>query len=1639
VVVFSHNPEELDFELRQLGLPPFIADWAPRPYHAFREKTRSRRPKTVAQVLAKSSIEVSAPIMEHSIDVNDHSGVLDALRDASQLVSLWNSLSKWGPLELQAALHVSKTLPFAKMINRASVEGCQESLRVVEQIDDMVVIAWTKCVSRFLDVAYVIDGDSAVAIAMFMSLSAPYALNDSGIIMWGALNDMCSSAFNTSVTQSGSIASALFGKTLENADATSIQIGEAAESTKAAAHQATETLKTMDDAIHRITPALEGAAVGLQDVTSKISEAIASMNLGGKTISDLPAFVYRKIKELGPVVGPLIVAVLAVWHVLSPSESIRVALITAGSAVALFYTAPAISEFVVKLLDPQSSTQGPTGLLDSIACLVMAMFQLQGTQASVRSLVYVLKDLPRATDGVRSLVSAATALAAWILDYIPCMRGYFCSNMEYETFARRANSLINKHNEKTLGINSQTLCEIQKCIEAADDIIMRATAKQQPALAVTVRNTNIELRKLNSLVSSHVRNGTNVFIEPVGVFFFGNPGTGKTSLTEAVLNAYFRSTLNEAEMELFLLNPNQYIFHRGITKDAYWEGSNFNTRAIVINDFGQEREVVGGGKSDAIDFIALINGKPTLVPMAFDEKGHNWLHAEVVIADSNLMSLKSDVIVDQGALARRVHLCYKVDINPDFVPNGDEMDPNRWYIRRAVINEQGHETSEVVTPAQIVKDMIERRKKHARTAFSKSAVKIEATDPSEFNAFLKSLAEQHAQPTESEKALLDHAKAVTGLEWNLNALKRTLTSLGVLPFWEYSLDVCKLALKRVNESFFVLRDTACMIPQLGDIDLTSIFDPLWVGLKQLVGFCKDNVVSLAIASAVVSLLVPTLAVTRPQGDDSASYGQRVVASKGRAPSIRNKVQTRTTTFQGGAYEFNKNLFMVTCTLGTGVFGQALGIRDDYVLMPMHFIRDAFFQAERAGVPTDGASFVFTGQNRVFKVCLSELTSNNMSLWAENHDLVVLKVSSGRGFDMFANILPHIASHQTIAKIVWGSREMQTRLTCPPHGEHRLRDYMGSTYMLLEHAARTCEGLITVKNVARYKARTVSGDCGALLRATGTVEEPVIGMHFAGDNFGYGYATLFSREILEKLIEGVGVDHDPDEFMESFDKLYHTALPATNTNLATRIVSTQGLQPGTTALLANFPRISPNAPADLSEAAYEAALKKVGLVDISQCSMVIVNAACASYFSDCLAPLVPRRVYTLAEALRGIEGDPTFRALDRSSALGYPYTHPKRDAFDENFLPVGGLGRRVLDDIGTTLSIVRGGQRPITLYTDFLKDERRPIQKVKDKATRLISACPMAYLAAFRMYFGAFMHSFSKAKGSNGTAIGVNVYNDDWNDVALRMISVAGGKDKLNYGAGDYKAFDFTEHPDVHRIILKHIQDWYGDPPDSEPRVVREILWLDVVNSYHIRADRVREWRSGLPSGHPMTTIINCIYNHIAFRYAWVRLHDGDLTSLPHFRDNVCLFVLGDDNVFSVSDAYVHEFTPVNIGAYMAEMGLVYTSDTKDVTLGGMRLLRDVTFLKRRFIYDPHTVRFLAPQDLDSLLETVLWTKKKDAVEIFKSNCRHTLRELSLHSPDVFDYWSSAIINCCTLDCNDFGDGRDQSTLRAIVRGWSTDQ
>jgi hypothetical protein len=319
---------------------------------------------------------------------------------------------------------------------------------------------------------------------------------------------------------------------------------------------------------------------------------------------------------------------------------------------------------------------------------------------------------------------------------------------------------------------------------------------------------------------------------------------------------------------------------------------------------------------------------------------------------------------------------------------------------------------------------------------------------------------------------------------------------------------------------------------------------------------------------------------------------------------------------------------------------------------------------------------------------------------------------------------------------------------------------------------------------------------------------------------------------------------------------------------------------------------------------------------------------------------------------------------------------------------------------------RKARRPNFIYIDFLKDELRELEKVRNGATRMISGAPFLLILVFRMYFGAFMDFFFEGNIDIGSAIGINPYSEEW-DLIGRRLRKFGKTDGIHpVLAGDYKHHDGHQNTVALNPVLEIINQFYGNS-DPEANQHRAFLWAEITNSKHHCLNLFMEWFVSMASGNPGTAIINTMANNLNIRMAWG--YAG--YSIAVFNLMVYFIALGDDHALTVHPEYRQKFNQYTLPDLMLKLGHVYTTETKTEATASFRDLSQIEFLKRKWAYNERYGRYIAPLRLESIISMLNWTKNKiDKHQISVDNITVALREFALYDKKTYDYWYEILTN-----------------------------
>jgi hypothetical protein len=572
---------------------------------------------------------------------------------------------------------------------------------------------------------------------------------------------------------------------------------------------------------------------------------------------------------------------------------------------------------------------------------------------------------------------------------------------------------------------------------------------------------------------------------------------------------------------------------------------------------------------------------------------------------------------------------------------------------------------------------------------------------------------------------------------------------------------------------------------------------------------------------------------------------------------------------------------------------------------------------------------------------------------------------------------------------------------------------------------------TVRRGFLYYAPTTQGDCGGILTIVDpSIRGKLLGIHTAGQKDQVGISSTVTNEIITNLkkvlpdiaapetIFGAQLNEMPFDgnfvAISQSDKAIEQ--PPVNKIFRSALYEAWGPAKKAPSRLRAFT----NAEGELIDPRIIAVQKYGKKMPIWQDPKRIEICMRAGFRKFTDAPQLKNRhtpkVFTFEEAILGIPGVDYCDSINRMKSSGFPWVLdpkpglPGKTRFfgqGEEFDLTGEECQELKRQVEKVIETAKEGKRSLHVYVDNLKDELRSHAKVQKGATRLFSGSPIVLLIVMRMYFLDFAMAVQQSRIDNEILIGINPYSSEWDRLARRQ-QEKGTKNS----AGDFSGFDTDHQGQRIEPFTRCVNEWYGDGATNA--LIREVLMEEIISSIHIFGSLIYMWTMAFPSGSFLTAILNSFINKCLMREAWCLLHPRGVQGLPDFDTHVNLAVYGDDNVINESDLAADFFNQKTLEQAMSTLGYTYTDDSKG--LKSNKLFRDIgeiTILKRSFRWDEGMYRYLAPEELDTVLEIPYWVKSKTTIEhITKQNVETSLRELSLHSKEVFGKWMPQIVKAC---------------------------
>jgi hypothetical protein len=1170
-------------------------------------------------------------------------------------------------------------------------------------------------------------------------------------------------------------------------------------------------------------------------------------------------------------------------------------------------------------------------------------------------------------------------------------------------------------NEAVAGeITTDTLDEMVKLVTTGYGFkeTYRGTSMARYIDAYVIKITNVLQPYLGAL---NARN--NYRFEPAACMLLGAPGIGKTLMAMPFCaSIMLMSGLLPKGSSFEDVAKN--VWQKGTSE--YWN-SYANQICLVMDDAFQSKADATNAENEYMSLIRMVG--TWSFPLNFADlasKGKVFFGSKFIFGTTNLPSINSEariVLHEPEAVTRRINFPYELRVRPDYTDGvrlnysaferelkrcqveGTGLAAFPWYIWE--VRKHDYIRGQPMSDWGSIQDLIQE-------------IAVDLRSRAESHTVTKDFMSSYVKGFD-DRPFYEKAEGGDIESQAMRVLNRRLPQE---PIVRPHVDPQFAARPHANDA-----DLDHFRRELAALQAENNY-----ANRFLKSFAIGYMVTMGITVTLQVLIMTVRALHAKFTGGKPNAGPRVQSNR---PLTRTRkvlatdlrLQSGDTSVANNVYSNTYKMFLVTNGGAELVVGQICFLENDLAIQPEHFSRVVEEHLADCIEPQNKIHFRNAANKEHVFTCTVEYYLALPRVTYPDKDIEFLRFRDVRAHRNIVNNfmreadLKHIPGYRGRLDVC----EVDDRKQLLPVNKR-----MVYTFPSLKYGEKLAFGGRKLERYFSYSAATSCGDCGAplcIFDNSSFSGRTVIGFHVSGSVYrGVGYSNVVTQEEIVNARESMGVIRD--EFMSDLQERVDVSVQS---GVELPFVKKGSFMP--ICMVAKPVVICPKTsyyPTKLYGAIGEYTQLPAPLSPVFRGGELVypMENAVAPYSTPLLiyeqpwlkqalhvamTPLTgltrnyPRRIYTFEESVCGIPQE-KFRSVPRGTAAGFPYIYDVRNGKKEFF------GESEVYDLNTDRALelkarveyieskAKEGIRLAHVFVDFLKDELRTAAKVEAVATRLISSAPLDYTIIWRKYFGAFSSAVMRVHTHSGMAPGICAYSD-W-DVLVERLSLKGQR----VFDGDFKAFDSSEQPTIHRLILDFINKWYDDGEDNAR--VRSVLWLDLMHSRHIGGDGkdqryIYQWNKSLPSGHPFTTIVNSMYSLCMLVAAYISC-TSDLTG---FWDNVSAVTYGDDNASNVSESVSDRFNQQTVAvALEKEFNLKYTPGNKTGEYEPYTQLSRITFLKRGFLCESNF--WTCPLELESFLYTFYWCKNKKLERTICIDVLETaLEELSLHSPTTWDEYS----------------------------------
>nr|ULF99669.1 MAG: hypothetical protein 1 [Picornavirales sp.] len=404
---------------------------------------------------------------------------------------------------------------------------------------------------------------------------------------------------------------------------------------------------------------------------------------------------------------------------------------------------------------------------------------------------------------------------------------------------------------------------------------------------------------------------------------------------------------------------------------------------------------------------------------------------------------------------------------------------------------------------------------------------------------------------------------------------------------------------------------------------------------------------------------------------------------------------------------------------------------------------------------------------------------------------------------------------------------------------------------------------------------------------------------------------------------------------------------------------------------------------------------------------------------------PRFPYTLTleQAIKGIP-DTHIRAIPMSTSPGFGWEKGfgKHKLFPDDEL--------VCEELANVLKDCR--EKAFNRIIPFmpaiatLKDELKPLAKIGNP--RVFTAYTVQEVILTKQLFGGFVDWFVSNVCSNQSLVGTKATGANihaWVEDIMEF---------KNLVCMDFSKFDADENTYLLGLIMEEIGNWYKrySEVSEEDELMRQMLIQSLLNLVVVVRNFVVKLTHSLGSGHPLTAVLNTLYNMLLSVIAFflqfeIRRKDviGFMSKFlrqeleillkcfpPEQFESAALFYThvkagyyGDDFIASVSNLLQDFFNMQVLALIFLYLGHKVTTGEKEEVLSKFVPMNQFEILKRKPVFCLQRGQWVLALNEDTVREIPNWTRRSAGSSNLletKNNLETASREMALHGEEKYE-------------------------------------